>query len=130
MKNLLRVLSIIVTLIATIFVGMGFYKINVYGGDLYKNMYVKQDGTNLIINGTYFDGYVSLGGSLYVVASVLFAGSCLLSCDNDENFKAKTKRRKKVKSKYDKSNDLLKLKELLDSNAITQEEFENEKKKY
>lgn len=56
-----------------IFIGKGFIQKNTYS---YKNKYVGGDAYNYIINGTYFTGYVTLGG-MFIVCSAIFLNNIL-----------------------------------------------------
>lgn len=78
MRKILNITAIIVAVIGIIFCIVGFTKKNTYSNSKYSwekshNAYVNGDAYNYIINGTYFTGYMVLGGSLLVVSSILFA---------------------------------------------------------
>lgn len=82
MKKRLSVISIVLfslSLVAFIMglwaIGTGFNKKDSYYNSEYSyrasvNAYVGGDAYNYIINGTYFAGYCSLGGALFVVATI------------------------------------------------------------
>lgn len=82
-KNRLQILAGIFVVIAVVFFSLGFYKKNVYVGrtaDGQKkiNAYTLNDSDNYKINGTYFVGYSVLGGSCFIVATILFSTSELM----------------------------------------------------
>lgn len=86
-KNIVAILLIVlaVVLIATAIYCLtsGFDKINnYYNSENYPslniNAYVGGDAYNFIINGTYFAGYMALGGSLLVCAAICAVTGLLL----------------------------------------------------
>ncbi|MBD9158704.1 MAG: hypothetical protein EGQ16_02520 [Clostridiales bacterium] len=74
-KNIMLLLAIIMLIAGLICIGLGFYKILNYHNSNYStiNVYVGGDAYNYIINGTYFSGYVSLGGNLIATSAILIA---------------------------------------------------------
>lgn len=67
------ILCIILLLLSLSFIGKGFALKDTYN---YENKYVGGDAYNYIINGTYFSGYCTLGGTLLVCATL--CGMCAL----------------------------------------------------
>lgn len=74
-KNIILILSVVVLVLGLVCIGLGFHKMLNYHNSNYStvNVYVGGDAYNYIINGTYFSGYVSLGGSLVVTSAILIA---------------------------------------------------------
>lgn len=87
-KGLIKALNIAAlsyAIAAILAVGIGFYKISVYENGEYSwekttNAYVGGDAYNFIINGTYFSGYMALGGALFVCASVSKGAAAICEC--------------------------------------------------
>lgn len=86
-KNVIAILLLILALVfialAIYFISSGFDKINNYYNSedypsLNINAYVGGDAYNFIINGTYFAGYMALGGSLLVCAAICAVTGLLL----------------------------------------------------
>lgn len=77
MKNILRVLSVFMLVLALYFGNLGFEKKDAYyNSDVTNiNAYVGGDAYNYIINGTYFTGYLVLSGSLLICSTMLFVSS-------------------------------------------------------
>lgn len=74
-ENFLVIISIILIIIASIFVYKAFdFKNNYYNSENYpslnKNTYVGGDAYNYIINSNYFSGYLNFAGSLYIISSI------------------------------------------------------------
>lgn len=79
----MKLAGIALTMLASCFLGRGFYVKNVYENSEYsfvdtKNAYVGGDAYNYIINGTYFSGFMALSGMLYVCATGLICTSFIL----------------------------------------------------
>ena len=79
----IKLAGIALTVLASCFLGRGFYVKNVYENSEYsfvdtKNAYVGGDAYNYIINGTYFSGFMALSGMLYVCATGLICTSFIL----------------------------------------------------
>jgi len=83
-------ISIVFICLGFAFIGMGFYKKNVY--EMYgvsymedKNAYVGGDAYNYIINGTYFTGYSVLGIGSLIIASITWTQAIVISALKGEN---------------------------------------------
>ena len=84
--------SIICGIIAGIFFYKGYNVKNVYhNSDTYyssnQNAYVGGDAYNYIINGTYFAGYMAVGGAFTVSSIILLTGSAYISIKEMEREK-------------------------------------------
>jgi len=84
-----NVLIVILFIAGSIFINKGFdKKDNYYNSDIYssinKNNYVGGDAYNYIINANYFTGYIVLGCSLYVCATILSALSAYIIIKEQE----------------------------------------------
>lgn len=74
LSTILVVIGIISFILGSTFMYKGFYKKNnYYYSETYsilnENAYVGGDAYNMIINGTYFAGYVALAAGMYVVSA-------------------------------------------------------------
>ena len=67
------IVAIVLIILGSIFVYKGFdKKNNYYKSDYFGiNTYVGGDAYNSIINGNYFTGYMTLGGNMYICATLL-----------------------------------------------------------
>lgn len=70
------IVSSILLILSIFCIGMGFDKmLNYHNSEKYpsssQNAYVGGDAYNYIINASYFSGYVSLGGCLLIVSTIL-----------------------------------------------------------
>lgn len=84
----LKVISIIALILSIIMLCVGFYKINVYEDSIFepKNAYVGGDAYNYIINGTYFSGYMAIGGALLIVSAVCFGFSKVIQTVDSQSY--------------------------------------------
>lgn len=83
MSDKLKLFSVLAVIVGCIFIGIGFYKKNVYESNDYswsqpKNMYVGGDAYNYIINGTYFTGYVVIGSALIIIGGLFYTGAGII----------------------------------------------------
>lgn len=88
--SITRGVAILLIILALIAIGFGIYKVAVYeysdwapvgGTNCYVSGYDRytSNGFNLVINGTYFVGWVTLGGVLFLSGMILMATSIYCS---------------------------------------------------
>lgn len=87
----LKTTSVVCLIAALVVLGMGIYKVTVYENpdSIFSssvNAYVGGDAYNYIINGTYFSGYMALGGALLVCSTVAKGASIICDCLPEENY--------------------------------------------
>lgn len=89
-KETIKACSILCLIIGIIFIGVAFEKkINYSNGESYPyetaNAYVGGDAYNYIINANYFTGYMVLGCTLEIIATMLMGMAIYLDKQNECN---------------------------------------------
>ena len=89
-RNMLLVVALILVILGSMFMAMGFdKKDNYFNPTSYssasRNVYVGGDAYNYIINSNYFTGYMTLASAFFVCGTLLFVTGLLTKLQDSGN---------------------------------------------